>query len=114
MQLEISTLMMLFFLALLVVSIWKIYAFLPRERLADDDTTQESVAELQTLMLKHIQNSYGELTEQELFEAIKQDPQFDQQHFWRFNQNRLKQLLQSYYLQHPDTQSIMDIYKKIS
>lgn len=114
MQLETSTLMMLFFFALLFISIWKIYAFLPRERLADDDTTQESFEELQKLMLIHIKNANGELTKKELFEAMKQDPNFDQTHFWRFNQNRLNQLLEKYYLQYPDTQSIMDIYKKIA
>lgn len=112
MQLETSTIMMFFFLALLVISVWKIYVFLPRERLSDDDTTSQSQEELTQLMLEVIYENEGLLDEKELFEAIKAKSSFDEKHYWRFNLNRLKQLLSRYYLQHPDTQSIMDIYKK--
>jgi hypothetical protein len=114
MELETSTIMMFFFLALLIISVWKIYVFLPRERLADDDTTQESQEELSQIMLEVIYEKKGLINEKELFEAIKAKESFDTKHYWRFNQNRLKQLLSRYYLQHPDTQSIMDIYKKIT
>ena len=114
MELETSTIMMLFFLSLLVISIWKIYVFLPRERLADDDTTEQSQEELTDIMLEVISLKKGVIDEKELFEAMRLQERFDSKHYWRFNLNRLKQLLTRYYLQHPDTQSIMDIYKKIS
>ena len=109
MQLETSTIMMFFFLALFVISIWKIYVFLPRKRLADDDTTQASQEELTRLMLDVISEKKGLLSEKELFEAIKAKESFDAKHYWSLNQ-----ILMRYYLQHPDTQSIMDIYKKIA
>jgi len=114
MELDTSTLMMMFFILFLVISIWKIYAFLPNKELADDDTTEASQEELTELMLNVIKKSDGELSSQELFKKIKEDSSFDKKHFWRFNQNRLNQLLTHYYLENPDTQTIKDIYKGIS
>ncbi len=96
MQLDTSTIMMILFILLLVVSIWKIYAFLPNKELADDDTTEASQKELINLVLKVIKKSDGKLTKQELFEKIKNDEDFDSKHFWRFNQNKLNQLLIQY------------------
>ena len=114
MELDTSSLMMFFFLLLLVISIWKIYAFLPRERLSDDDTTKESQQELLELIIKIVVAHKGKLSTKELFDKIKADKEFDKKHYWRFNQNRLNQLLALYYLQNPDTKSIEDIYKKNS
>ena len=113
MELETTTLMMMFFILFLVISIWKIYVFLPNQELIDDDTNQSSKEELTRLLLEAIKNSDGNLTEQELFERIKSHQDFDTKHFWRFNHNRLKQLLNHYYLQNPDTKSIKDIYKNL-
>ena len=114
MEFETSTLMMLFFIVFFAISFWKIYAFLPNEQLADDDTTKESQKELVNLMLRVIKESRGKLNSYELFEHIINHENFNKKHFWRFNQNRLNQLLASYYVQHPHTQSIEDIYKYIS
>ena len=54
MELDTSTLMMIFFIIFLVISIWKIYAFLPNKQLEDDDTTEESKIDLTNVMLKTI------------------------------------------------------------
>ncbi len=111
MELNISTIMMILFILLLVVSIWKIYAFLPNKELEDDDTTEASQEELINLILHVIKKHNGKLNSAELFEKIKSDEKFDTKHFWRFNQNRLNQLLNHYYIENPNTQSIEDIYK---
>lgn len=114
MELETSTWMLLFFLGLLTVSIWKIYAFLPNKPLADDDTTEESTSLLNSIMLDVI-TKHGDknLTNQKLFELVKEDANFNKELFWRFNLNRLNQLLIQYYAKNPSTSSIEDIYNTL-
>jgi len=105
--------MLIFFVALLTVSIWKIYAFLPNKPLADDDTTKESQEELLKVILKVIKESEGELNREELFKRVKSDETFNKEKFWRFNQNRLNQLLSHYHLENPHTNNVADIYKDL-
>lgn len=93
MQLDTATWMMLFFILFLIISIWKIWAFLPNKTLSDDDKTQEATEELRRLMMKIIMQKKGEVNSQELFFAISEDSEFDSKLFWRFNLNRLNQLL---------------------
>lgn len=114
MEINTSTWMLVFFIILLVVSIWKIYAFLPNKELADDDTTEVSHKELIHLMLKVIKSSDANITAKELYEKMKDNENFDEKHFWRFNQNRLNQLLNQYYLENPDVFTIEDIYQNIN
>ena len=114
MEFSNEELMLLFFILFLGASIWKIWAFLPNSVLVDDDTTEASQEELLHLVLKTIKRSHAQITPSELFELIKEDSSFDTKHFWRFNLNKLNQLLKHYYLQHPDISSIEDIYKKIA
>ena len=102
MDFSISTLMMVFFIISLVVSMWKVYAFLPNKELADDDTTKESQDELINIMLDSIKKSENSLTISELFKTMKEDENFDEKHYWRFNENKLKQLLQHYYILHKE------------
>lgn len=113
MELSTSSWMFIFFVALLVVSIWKIYAFLPNRPLADDDTTKESQEELLKVILKVIKESQGELSREDLFAKVRSDETFDEKKFWRFNQNRLNQLLSYYHLENPHTKNIEDIYKDL-
>lgn len=113
MELDTATVMMIFFILLLIVSIWKIYAFLANEELADDDTTEASQEELIDLILSVIQKSDEVPTTLELFQKVKDDEKFDTKHFWRFNQNRLNQLLNHYYIENPEIHSIEDIYKEL-
>ena len=112
MTFDTQTLMMIFFIILVAVSFYKIRQFLHQEQLADDDTTQESHNDLEYLMLKVINNNNGDLTNTTLFEKMIEDEDFESQRFWRFNHNRLNQLLNKYYTKNPDAQSIMDIYEK--
>ncbi|MCF6330806.1 MAG: hypothetical protein L3I99_04590 [Sulfurimonas sp.] len=90
---DISTWMMIFFIVFLVIGMWKVYAFLPNKALADDDTTKEAQEKLEAIILKIIKSKNNDLSRDELFELVKNDEDFDKEHFWRFNQNRLNQLL---------------------
>jgi hypothetical protein len=110
MELDTQTLMMIFFVLFLIISIWKISAFLPNKVLADDDTTEVSHAQLLRIMLKVIKNSEN-IDEKKLFELMREDDEFDKKHFWRFNQNKLKHLLNQYYLENAGLNSIEDIHK---
>jgi len=110
MELETSTIMLVFFLFLLTLSIWKIWAFLPNEQLADDDRTEESQKELTHLMLKIIKDYKGEISASDLFLAMKKDEEFNSQLFWRFNLNRLIHLIK----EHSSDGSIKSIYKENS
>jgi len=112
MELDTSTLMMLFFVLFLVMSIWKIWAFLPNKQLEDDDRTEESESLLTSIMLDIIHKHQGKITEKELHEKMAEHEDFDKKLFWRFNLNRLKQLLLSHYMEH-DVQSIEALHKKI-
>ena len=86
---------MIFFVILLSVSMYKVYAFLPNKALKDDDTTKESQEKLEAIILKIIKNKNNTLTRAELFELVKNDEEFDKEHFWRFNLNRLNHLLEA-------------------
>lgn len=113
MELNLQTIMMVLFILLLIVSLWKIYAFLPNKELVDDDTTEASQEELTNLILNAIKKSDGKLSSMELFESVINDSNFDKKHYWRFNQNRLNKLLEHYYLEHPGIDSIETIYTSL-
>ncbi len=106
---EIETIMMILFTIALIVSMWKIYVFLPDKVLADDDTNKDSVAELENLMILCIDKP--DMTKEELFNAIKTHKEFDSKHYWRFNQNRLNNLLHNYLARNNNINTIEDIYK---
>jgi len=112
MEISTSTWMMLFFIISLVASIWKIWAFLPNKALEDDDRTEASQHELIALMIKVIKKHQGDLDSKSLFLGMRKDPSFDEKRYWRFNHNRLNQLLQEYYSEHLDVDSIEAIYNK--
>jgi len=114
MELNTSTLMMIFFIVSLIISIWKIYAFLPNKELKDDDTTKESIDELKKLILKVIKDSDGKLNHKELCQKVKEHSEFDSEHFWRFNQNKLRQILNIHFIENPHLSSIEEIHKDLN
>lgn len=87
------------FVAALGLSAWKVYVFLPSKPLEDDDTTAQSVQLLERIMLECNSDS---MSEKELFETMLLHPEFDPHHFWRFNLNRLRHLIQNYRFNNPD------------
>lgn len=110
---HLSSIMMGAFIVALILSFWKIYKFLPNKQLPDDDNTKESLEELTLIMVETIQNSATPPTHKELFIAMKAHKNFDSQHFWRFNENKLHQLLKKYYLRN-ESNSIDEIHKKLT
>ena len=113
MEFDTSFWMMFAFIIFMVLGIWKIWAFLPTKQLEDDDKTEESEHELHRLMLTVISQNEGKCTHQELFLAIQEHKEFDSKLFWRFNHNRLNQLLQKHYIRNPNTSSIEEIYREL-
>ena len=110
----IKTGMMIAFIAALILSIWKFYLFFPTEQLEDDDTTTEVKEELLQLMVFCIIDLYEtglDPTLPLLFDKMINHQTFDNNRFWRFNQNRLNQLIQLYYLKNPSTLTLEQIYK---
>ncbi len=113
MELTLSTWMMIAFIVALGLSAWKMYKFMPTKQLKDDDTTPQAQSELMDLVLNIIKGSHGELSEKELHALVTNHEDFDNEHFWRFNENKLKQLLHIHYAKNPDTKCIKDIHKKL-
>lgn len=113
MQLDTSTIMLALFLILFVISIWKIYVFLPNKQLEDDDTTQDAQEELISALLRTIKKSNAKINIDELYINMVENEDFDKEKFWRFNKNRLKKLLEFYYLKNPHLKTIEDIYNEI-
>ncbi len=93
MDFSVSTWMMIFFIIFLILSIWKIYDFLPNKELADDDRTEASEEELLKIIKDVMAKNEKNISSKDLFEKILNDKSFDKEHYWRFNQNRLNQLL---------------------
>jgi len=111
---DIETGMMIAFLTVTRLSVWKFYHFFPNKALPDDDTDEASREELTGLMLEVIKKHHrpdAPLDAPKLLEHMTAHPSFDREHYWRFNQNKLNQLLQYYYIRHPETGSIPDIYR---
>ncbi len=60
-----------------------------------------------TTIVKH----GSDLSINELFEKMQEHHDFDRERLWRFNINRLNQLLTQHRLRHPEQQSIAKIYQ---
>ena len=94
---KIETIMLILFIVLFIISIYKLYAFLPNEVLEDDDTTPEATATLEALLDEALQilcHSAQELSRESIYHTIIELEGFDKERFWRFNQNRTNQLIQ--------------------
>ena len=92
-EFDTSTLMMIFFILSFIISMWKIYPFLQTRTLNDDDTTPEAQEELLKIISKHLDKNINDINTKDLLEKIQTDEDFDKEHFWRFNENKLKQIL---------------------
>ena len=95
----IEWVMMAAFIGGLALSLYKVYLFLPQKALADDDTTPESVELLERIM---VESNQAEMSEETLYEQMLTHPEFDSKHFWRFNENRLRHLIEHYRLKEPN------------
>lgn len=111
---NIEWIMMAAFILALGLSLWKLYAFLPNEPLSDDDTTPEALDTLTAIMIDTIVTLYEREQALELdaiFEAMQTHEHFDAEHFWRFNVNKLNNLIVRYFLHHPHASTLEHIYE---
>lgn len=97
----IEWVMMAAFIGGLILAFYKLYLFFPKTRLADDDTTPESVELLERIMVE-CNNTHSHLDEESLFQLMGEHHEFDPKHFWRFNENRLRHLIEHYRLKEPN------------
>jgi len=97
----IEWIMMGAFIVALGLSVWKLYYFFPTKPLADDDTTPESIAQLEHIMIS-VALSHPNIDEESLFHKMTEHPEFDPKHYWRFNQNRLRHLIEHYRTKEPN------------
>ena len=112
MDISLSTWMMIAFVAGMILSIWKMYPFLVNRTLEDDDTGEDSHTHLVAIMQKVLQDEKKAPSVEELYEKITKHEDFDKEKFWRFNLNKLNQLLFKHYAKHPHLNSIEDIHKE--
>ena len=103
--------MMVAFVSALGLSGWKLYAFMPNKPLKDDDTNAESTQTLKEIMYEVI--AKGVTEEEDIVEKMREHSRFDDKHFWRFNLNRLRQLLNSHYIEHPEHQNTQHIQEHL-
>jgi len=113
MQFDTSTWMMIAFVVGMGLSIWKLYQFMPTRQLKDDDTTKEAQDELLEFITSVIKESHCDITVDELHQKVVEHEKFDKEHFWRFNPNKLNQLLQLYYIKNPHSNCIKDIHRDL-
>ena len=100
--------MMVAFVLAVGLSGWKLYAFMPNKPLEDDDTNAASTQTLKEIMYEVIAS--GVTNEEAIVEGMREHARFDKEHFWRFNLNRLRQLLNSHYIEHPEHQNTQHIH----
>ncbi|HQS66824.1 MAG TPA: hypothetical protein PLM93_06540 [Sulfuricurvum sp.] len=89
------------FIIALGLTLLKLYVFFPNKPLLDDDTTPQAVAKLQNIMVE-CDRLNPHLDEENLFQKIREHPEFDSTFYWRFNLNRLRHLIENYRLQKPN------------
>ena len=93
--------MMSGFIGMLVISIAKLYVFLPNKPLPNDERDPQSVEKLQRIMVECNQINPNIDTEA-LFQKMIQHKDFDPKYFWRFNLNRLLHLIEDYRFKDPN------------
>jgi len=108
-----STWMMIAFVVGTILSIWKMYPFLVNKTLEDDDTGEDA----HHALVEHMHKVLLELKEapsaKELHEKMINHPEFNKEKFWRFNENKLNQLLQRYFSENEGMNTIKDIHTSV-
>ena len=113
MELSTSTWMMIAFIAGMILSIWKMYPFLINRTVEDDDRGEDTHQLLVDIMHKVLKEFDDAPSLNELHDAMKADEAFDKKKLWRFNPNKLNQLLNRHYAENEDLNTIEDIHKKV-
>ncbi|MEN4052830.1 MULTISPECIES: hypothetical protein [Sulfurimonas] len=112
MEISTSTWMMIAFIIALIFSIWKMYPFLINRTLEDDDTGEDS----HNYLIEHMHRVLKDLEEtpdeKVLHELMTNHEAFDKERFWRFNLNKLRQLLFRHYGENPHLNSLENIHQE--
>ncbi|WP_457746682.1 hypothetical protein [Sulfurimonas sp.] len=108
-----STWMMIAFIVALILSIWKMYPFLVNRTLEDDDTGEDAHEALVEHMQRTLKSLPTSPSIKELHKRMREHEKFDKERFWRFNENKLHQLLHKHFTKHPHLNSIEDIHKEL-
>ena len=112
MDFDTSTWMMIAFVVSMIGGIWKVYTFMPSETLKDDDTGEDTHNALVDIMYKVLKELDSAPDSKTLHEKMTQHKEFDKEKFWRFNQNKLNQLLNKHYVKNKHLSSIEDVHKE--
>lgn len=107
---KLEIFMLITFLVLFVLSIWKLKPFLSTKELKDDDRTPESIEILYGYIFEVLKHE-SDITIEELFESIISLESFDKEHFWRLNPNRIRLLVNEFYAKNPEVQTLKEMYK---
>ncbi|WP_457744291.1 hypothetical protein [Sulfurimonas sp.] len=113
MDLSLSTWMMVAFVIGMILSMWKIYKFLPTRTLVDDDTGEDTHDLLIDILYQILQELEEVPSVNELHTKMTEHKDFDEKKLWRFNPNKLNQLLNKHYLKNEHLHSIKDIHQDI-
>lgn len=113
MDFTLSTWMMIAFVVGLLLSAWKLYSFMPTKKLQDDDTGEDSYETLKKIMRDVLLDFKDAPALSNLYNSMKEHKEFDEKKFWRFNENKLRQLLNRYYLLNEHQNSIEDIHADV-
>jgi len=114
MELDTSTWMMIAFVAGMILSIWKMYPFLVNRTLEDDDRGEDTHNLLVHIMYDVLKDFKETPTLNKLYDAMKEHEDFDEKKLWRFNPNKLQQLLNRHYIEKKHLNSIEDIHREVS
>ena len=110
----IEIIMLITFLFLFVLSIWKLKPFLSTRELKDDDRTPHSIELLYGYIFEVLESvlvNKEDVTIEELFEMIISLENFDKEHFWRLNPNRIRLLVNEFYLKNPEVHTLKEMHK---
>ncbi len=113
MEISTATWMMVAFITALIFTIWKIYPFLINQTLEDDDTKEDSYDYLIEHMHKVLKDLEETPDEKALYKLMISHKDFNKERFWRFNLNKLKQLLFRYYGENPHLNSLKHIHQAV-
>lgn len=110
---KVDLIMAILFILFVLAFLYKLKPFLSSKELKDDDRTPESIQELYsyiaTVLQEHFSQQKKEPSIEDIFNAITKLDRFDSEHFWRLNANRIRVMVQDFYAQHDDINTLEDM-----
>ena len=110
----VEIIMLITFSLLFILSMLKLKPFFSTKELKDDDRTPHSVELLYGYIfevLESVLTDEKDITIEELFEMIITLESFDKEHFWRLNPNRIRLLINEFYIKNPQVKTLKEMYE---